>query len=76
SPPMCLIHAHDDKGTTSASASALLYLEYKKLDLPAELHIYTKGGHGFGMKTKNLPVDQWLERVGEWMTSMGWIPKE
>jgi fermentation-respiration switch protein FrsA (DUF1100 family) len=73
SPPMCLIHAHDDKGTTSASASALLYLEYKKLDLPAELHIYTKGGHGFGMKVKNEPVDQWLERVGEWMTSMGWI---
>ncbi|RBP44298.1 acetyl esterase/lipase [Roseimicrobium gellanilyticum] len=73
SPPMCLIHAHDDKGATSASASALLYLEYKKLDLPAELHIYTKGGHGFGMKTKNEPVDQWLVRVGEWMTSMGWM---
>ncbi|QIF03756.1 alpha/beta hydrolase [Roseimicrobium sp. ORNL1] len=73
SPPMCLVHAHDDKGTTSASASALLYLEYKKLDLPAELHIYTKGGHGFGMKVKNEPVDQWLERVGEWMTSMGWM---
>jgi acetyl esterase/lipase len=73
SPPMCLIHAHDDKGTTSASASALLYLEYKKLDLPAELHIYTKGGHGFGMKTKSLPVDQWLVRVGEWMGSMGWM---
>lgn len=73
SPPMCLIHAHDDKGVTSASASALLYLEYKKLDLPAELHIYGSGGHGFGMKKSGKPVEQWLERVGEWMTSMGWM---
>lgn len=73
SPPMCLVHAHDDKGTTSASASALLYLEYKKLNLPAELHIYAKGGHGFGMRKTGLPTAEWLVRVGEWMKSMGWI---
>src|SRR5690606_30495296 len=42
SPPMCLIHAHDDNGLTSSSGSALLYLEYKKRNLPAELHIYTR----------------------------------
>jgi acetyl esterase/lipase len=73
-PPICLVHAHDDKGQTSSSASALLYLEYKKLNLPAELHIYTKGGHGFGMKDKGgIPTEQWLVRVGEWMKSMGWM---
>jgi acetyl esterase/lipase len=72
-PPMCLVHAHDDKGQTSSSGSALLYLEYKKLNLPAELHIYTKGGHGFGMKERGgIPTEQWLVRVGEWMKSMGW----
>jgi acetyl esterase/lipase len=75
SPPMCLIHAHDDKGVTSPSASALLYLEYKKLNLPAELHIYTKGGHGFGMKKSGLPVADWAIRAGEWMASMGWADK-
>lgn len=73
SPPMCLVHAHDDKGVTSASASALLYMEYKKLNLPAELHIYAKGGHGFGMKKSGLPTAEWLVRVGEWMKSMGWM---
>ena len=72
-PPMCLIHAHDDKGVTSASSSALLYLEYKKLNLPAELHIYAKGGHGFGMKESGLPTAAWHVRVGEWMKSMGWL---
>ena len=73
SPPMCLIHAHDDKGVTSASGSAMLYLEYKKLNLPAELHIYAKGGHGFGMRKSGLPTAEWLVRVGEWMKSMGWL---
>lgn len=73
SPPMCLVHAHDDKGVTSASASALLYLEYKKLGLPAELHIYGSGGHGFGMKKFGAPVNDWLVRVGEWMGAMGWL---
>jgi acetyl esterase/lipase len=73
SPPMCLIHAGDDKGATSASGSALLYLEYKKLNLPAELHIYAKGGHGFGMRKTGLPAAEWLVRVGEWLGSMGWL---
>ncbi len=73
SPPMCLVHADDDKGVTSPSGSALLYLEYKKLNLPAELHIYAKGGHGFGMRKSGLPTADWLVRVGEWMGSMGWL---
>ena len=73
SPPMCFVHAGDDKGVTSASGSALLYLEYKKLNLPAELHIYAKGGHGFGMRKSGLPTAEWLVRVGEWMGSMGWL---
>jgi acetyl esterase/lipase len=73
SPPMCLVHAGDDKGMTSPSGSALLYLEYKKLNLPAELHIYAKGGHGFGMRKTGLPTADWLVRVGEWIGSMGWL---
>jgi acetyl esterase/lipase len=73
SPPMCLVHANDDKGLTSPSGSALLYLEYKRLNLPAELHIYAKGGHGFGMRKSGLPTADWLVRVGEWMRGMGWI---
>jgi acetyl esterase/lipase len=72
SPPMCLIHAHDDKGVTSSSASALLYLEYKKLGLPCELHIYSQGGHGFGMKRKDQPVQDWAARVVEWLKASGW----
>ncbi len=68
-PPVCLIHAHDDKVTPAGSA--LLYLEYKRLGLPAELHIYSKGGHGYGMKKSGQPVNGWPDRVGEWFRSGG-----
>lgn len=72
SPPMCFVHANDD--SWSATASALLYLEYKKLNIPCELHIYAKGGHGFGMRKSGGPVNDWPDRVAEWMKSMGYIP--
>ncbi|MCB1278029.1 alpha/beta hydrolase [Prosthecobacter sp.] len=71
-PPMCFVHANDDPWP--ASGSALLYLEYKKLNLPCELHIYAKGGHGFGMRKSGGPVNDWPNRVAEWMKSMGYIP--
>lgn len=72
-PPICLVHAHNDKGETSSSSSALLYLEYKKRNLPAELHIYTEGGHGFGMKATGLPSAKWPALVGEWMQNQGFL---
>ncbi|TDU69268.1 acetyl esterase/lipase [Prosthecobacter fusiformis] len=67
-PPMCLIHAHDDPH--SAGGSALIYLEYKKNNIPCEVHIYSTGGHGFGMKKNGLPVNDWLLRVAEWMPTL------
>ena len=71
SPPMCFVHASDD--SWSATASALLYMEYKKQGIDCELHIYAKGGHGFGMKKSGQPVNEWPTRVVEWMRSMGYL---
>ena len=34
----------------------------------AELHMYARGGHGFGMREQKLPADSWIERFGEWLT--------
>ena len=70
-PPMFFVVAHDDKNNPVEAAT--LYLEYKKLDLPAELHIYTKGGHGFGMRNNKQPINEWPARCGEWMKSMGYL---
>ena len=68
-PPMFFLVAHDDK--TNPIEAALLYLEYKKLNLPAELHIYSKGGHGFGMRNDKHPINDWPARCAEWMKSQG-----
>lgn len=72
SPPICLIHAGDDRITSAGSA--LVYLEYRRLGLPAELHVYSSGGHGFGMKPGDKPVAKWPERVADWMRQSGWMP--
>jgi acetyl esterase/lipase len=71
-PPMCLIHAGDDPWT--ASGSALLSLAYKQRGIPCELHVFAKGGHGFGIKPGPLPANRWPDRVIEWMHSMGYLP--
>ena len=36
-------------------------------------HLYSKGGHGFGMRKQNLPSDQWIERFGDWLTVQGLV---
>lgn len=68
-PPAFFLVAHDDKANPIEAAR--LYLEYKKQNLPAELHIYTKGGHGFGMRKDKNPINDWPQRCGEWMQNLG-----
>lgn len=70
-PPAFFVVAHDDG--TNATEAATLCLAYKKLDLPAELHVYAKGGHGFGMMKRGQPIDEWPARVAEWLASMGLV---
>jgi acetyl esterase/lipase len=72
-PPMFLACAHDDG--QNPSAATVLYLEYKKQNIPAEIHLFTKGGHGFGMRDNKQPINAWPQRCAEWMGAMGWLPK-
>lgn len=71
-PPLFLACAHDDG--QNPIASTLLYLEYKKLGIPCELHLFTKGGHGFGMRDNKQPINAWPKRCEEWIEAMGWLP--
>jgi acetyl esterase/lipase len=70
-PPLFMACASDD-GQNPTAATAL-YLEYKKQNLPAELHLFTKGGHGFGMRDNKQPINAWPRRCAEWMDAMGWL---
>jgi predicted esterase len=70
-PPMFIVCAHDDGQNPFGLAT--LYLEYKKHHIPAEIHLFTHGGHGFGMRKNGHPISEWPQRCAEWMQSMGWL---
>lgn len=65
-PPTFLVLADDDKGVVPRN-SVEFYLALKENGVPAEMHIFADGGHGFGMNKKNLPVDQWPELFYNWL---------
>ena len=65
-PPIFLAHASDDP-LIPARISTTIYAAWHAAGKPVELHIYEKGGHGFGMNKLGLPVDGWIERFGEWL---------
>ncbi len=64
-PPMLVVCATDDP-LGLASGSVELYQSYLDKGLNAALHMYSRGGHGFGMRTQGLPSDNWIERFYEW----------
>ncbi len=70
-PPTFLVHAHDDG--LSVEHSIRFYLALRKADVPAELHVYSKGGHGFGMRQRGQPVSTWRQRWLEWMQAEGFL---
>jgi acetyl esterase/lipase len=70
-PPAFLVHAHDDG--LSVEHSILFYLALRKVKVPAECHVYSKGGHGFGMRQRGQPVSVWRERWLEWMMAEGFL---
>ncbi len=68
-PPTFLVHASDDDAV-KANNSIDFYESLLKYKVPAELHIYQKGGHGFGMNNKTTD-DQWMDRCKNWMKASG-----
>jgi acetyl esterase/lipase len=68
-PPTFLVLADDDKGVVPRN-SVEFYLALKENNVPAEMHIFAEGGHGFGMNKKNLPVDQWPGLFYNWLKAV------
>jgi acetyl esterase/lipase/rhodanese-related sulfurtransferase len=73
-PPMFFVHAANDG--VSALNSLLLAAELKKVGVPAELHLYATGGHGFGLRPQaDKPCTQWPAACAAWMRAMGFVGK-
>ena len=72
-PPTFLAVTQDDK--MRGAQAALLFVELKKAGVPAELHVYTRGGHGYGIRSSDRPVTTWHHRLGEWLASQGFLKR-
>ena len=70
-PPCFFVVAHNDGANPLEAAK--LYIEYKRQNLPAEIHVYSKGGHGFGTRQTKFPVDAWTNVAAEWMGAEGFL---
>ena len=68
-PPSFLIHATDDDGVPVEN-SLLYYQALKKNKVPAEMHIYPFGGHGFGLANGNKSLDSWPTLMINWLKGL------
>ena len=69
-PPLFVLAASDDQ-LGLAPHSISLYTKWIEAQRPAELHLYARGGHGFGMRRQDLPSDTWIDRFGDWIAEQG-----
>jgi acetyl esterase/lipase len=69
-PPIFLAHATDDP-VAGAENCLVMYSALKQAKVPAELHLYAQGGHGFGVRKNGLPCSTWPERFVDWLKAHG-----
>jgi acetyl esterase/lipase len=70
-PPMFFAHAGDDR--VRPENSVILYRALHGLGVPAELHVFASGGHGFGLRPSKQPCSTWPQRCGDWLKAQGFL---
>jgi acetyl esterase/lipase len=73
-PPLFAAAATDDQ-LGLAPDSIVLYEKWTAAHKSAELHMYAKGGHGFGMHKQGIPTDHWIDTFAAWLQLQGWLNK-
>lgn len=72
-PPAFLACSYDD---SMPETMANTFIALRRAGVPAELHIYSKGGHGFGVRERPLAVSGWHVRFVEWLRDQGFLRTE
>ncbi len=67
-PPSFIVMAEDDPVHVENATAYFLMLKNAKI--PAELHIYAEGGHGYGLRRTALPVTTWPQSVETWLRTI------
>jgi acetyl esterase/lipase len=71
-PPTFIVQAEDD--TVHVENAVVYFMALKNAKVPAELHIYAEGGHGYGMRRTELPVTTWPQSVDIWLHTIHVLP--
>jgi acetyl esterase/lipase len=71
-PPLFIAAATDDN-LGLAPDSIAIYQKWVDAHKSAELHMYAKGGHGFGMHKHDIPTDHWVDRLADWLQLQGFL---
>jgi acetyl esterase/lipase len=71
-PPTFIVQAEDDP--VHIENSTVYFLQLKNAKVPAELHIYAQGGHGYGLRRTELPVTSWPQSVEVWLHTIKMLP--
>lgn len=71
-PPLFIVHARDDP-LIPVEKSLEMQSKWKDAGLPVALHVYEKGGHGFGAVKRDQPSDAWMDHFEYWLMDQGWI---
>jgi acetyl esterase/lipase len=70
--PPTFIAMTEDDGVRVENA-LFYYLALKNAKVPAEMHLYPNGGHGYGLRRTGHDVTSWPDRVADWMRTSGWL---
>jgi acetyl esterase/lipase len=74
-PPAFLV-ATDEDDAVPPENSVLFYLALRRAKVPAELHIFRQGRHGFGMTSRDPVIASWVDRCRDWMKGMRLLDKQ
>jgi acetyl esterase/lipase len=71
-PPTFIVQAEDDP--VHVENSTVYFLALKNAKVPAELHLYADGGHGYGLRRTGLPITAWPTLVETWLQTIQMVP--
>ena len=73
-PPTFVVQAEDDP--VHVENAVVYYMQLKSAKVPAELHVYAQGGHGYGLRRTALPVTAWPDEVEKWLRTIKVLASE
>ncbi len=72
-PPAIIVMTQDDP--VRVENALVYYIALKQAEVPAEMHLYPTGGHGYGLQRTEHRVTTWPDRVADWLETGGWLQR-